>query len=92
MYQLVQIAAQHAGVEDVFLQIVPKWSLTALFDKIVGSKNADHHLLTTTWFQNWVLAEGLNITPKAVLEFFMRSPSVETITKQEFVQACRLPP
>lgn len=35
--------------------------------------------------QQWILSEGLNISPKTVLDFFMRSPSVETISKHEFV-------
>lgn len=89
MYQLLQLAAQHAGVDDIFHTLVPRWALGTLFDRILNCKNADHTPLTTTWFQQWILSEGLNISPKAVLDFFMRSPSVETISKHEFVHLLR---
>lgn len=51
MYQLLQLAAQHAGVDDIFHTLVPRWALGTLFDRILMSKNADHTPLTTTWFQ-----------------------------------------
>lgn len=85
MYQLLLLSAQHAGIQDVFTDLVPRWSCEALFDKIMGRSNADHLLLTTTWFQTWVTQEGINVSPKRVLDFFTKSPSDKCMSKQEFV-------
>jgi hypothetical protein len=88
MKELILLASQHAGVTDVFHELVPKWAFAALFGRILGSDNSHHVQLSSTLFQEWLLEEKLHIPPRLVLDFFMRSPSTETVTKAEFVNVC----
>ena len=86
MKELVLLAAQHAGVTDVFHELVPKWAFAALFSRILGTDNSDHLQLSTTSFQEWLGAEELVIPARLVLDFFLRSPSTEAVAKHEFVE------
>ena len=86
MKELVLLAAQHAGVGDVFHELVPKWAFAALFSRIVGSDDSDHVSVSTTRLQDWLVAEGFKVSPKAVLEFFIRAANSETVSEWEFAQ------
>jgi hypothetical protein len=86
MKQLILLAAQYAGVADVFHDLVPKWAFGALFSRIVGSDDSDRLSISTTVFQDWLLKEKIQMTPKVVLDFFLRSPNSEAISKAAFVE------
>jgi hypothetical protein len=93
MKQLVLLAAQHAGVTDVFHELVPKWAFGALFSRIVGRDDSDNLSISTTIFQDWLLKEKIHMSPKVVLDFFLRSPNSEAISKGAFIEVrCRRAP
>lgn len=86
MKELLLLAAQHAGVADVFHELVPKWAFAALFARIVGSEDCDHVAMSTTLLQDWLIEERMKVPSKAVLDLFLRSSNSETMSKAEFAQ------
>ena len=92
MKELLLLAAQHAGVADVFHELVPKWAFGALFARIVGADACDHLCMSTTLLQDWLLEERMKVPSKAVLDLFLRSSNSETMSKAEFAKARRCCP
>jgi hypothetical protein len=86
MKALILIAAQHAGVADIFTQLVPKWALAALFSRIMGTDDSDQLMLSSTQLQGWMLAEKVSVPSKLILDLFMGASSTDAASKGDFVR------
>ena len=85
MKVLLLLAAQHAGVDDVFAKLVPKWAFAALFSRIVGREDSDHVLLSSTALQDWLRSEEIIVPARLVLELFTGTMHTEVANKADFI-------
>ena len=86
MKVLLLLAAQHAGLDDIFTQLVPKSALAALFSRIVGTNDAEHIQLSSTKLQDWLLAENIVIPSRLVLDLFIGANTTDAASQADFVR------